>query len=218
MQRLTGGTGLGLYSLSNRIQALKGSRGLRFQKDGKQGSVFRFTIPYRPDYQDYLHSSGDSTNAPPPMSKINATQASDPQTIDQRVRFLVVDDSPSMLKVVSRANSNKKYDAETADNSSAGLDRLKKGYKTHDFDFVLMDLQMPVMDGIEAVRRYREYEAAHAAECRILGSNSIEVNDAQQPSTIVDRDASLSPQYDGLRTCREVVIIGMSANPDDDTR
>ena len=98
------------------------------------------------------------------MSKINATQASDPQTIDQRVRFLVVDDSPSILKVVSCANSNKKCDVETADNGSASLDRLIKGYKTHDFDFVLMDLQMPVMDGIEAVRRYREYEAAHTAE------------------------------------------------------
>ena len=77
---------------------------------------------------------------------------------------------------------------------------------------------MPVMDGIEAVRRYREYEAAHTAECRTLGPNSIEVNDVQQPLTVVGSDASLSSQSDGLRTCRELVIIGMSANSDDDTR
>ena len=218
VQRLAGGTGLGLYSLSNRIQALKGSRGVRFREDGKQGSVFWFTIPYRPDYQDCLHSSGDSTSAPTPTSKIAVTPASDTHTINQRVRFLVVDDSPSILKVVSRALGNKKYDVETADNGSAGLDRLIKGYKTRDFDFVLMDLQMPVMDGIEAVRRYREYEAAHTAECRTLGPNSIEVNDAQQPLTVVGSDASLSSQSDGLRTCRELVIIGMSANSDDDTR
>ena len=218
VQRLAGGTGLGLYSLSNRIQALKGTRGVRFREDGKQGSVFWFTIPYRPDYQDCLHNSGDSTSAPTPKSKISVAPASAAQTIDKRARFLVVDDSPSILKVVSRALSNKKYDVKTADNGSAGLDRLIKGYKACDFDFVLMDLQMPVMDGIEAVRRYREYEAAHTAKCKTLSLNSVQSIDPQQPANHLDSEVLLSPQHDGLRARRELVIIGMSANSDDDTR
>jgi signal transduction histidine kinase len=49
VQRLAGGTGLGLYSLSSRIHALQGSRGVSTRKDGKQGSTFWFAIPYRPD-------------------------------------------------------------------------------------------------------------------------------------------------------------------------
>ena len=40
VQRLAGDTGLGLYSLSNRIQALMGSRGLRFREDDKQVGYF----------------------------------------------------------------------------------------------------------------------------------------------------------------------------------
>jgi signal transduction histidine kinase len=48
-QRLAGGTGLGLYSLSKRIEALNGSFGVSNRKDGKQGSLFWFSIPYRPD-------------------------------------------------------------------------------------------------------------------------------------------------------------------------
>jgi CheY-like chemotaxis protein len=48
-QRLAGGTGLGLYSLAKRIETLKGTYGVRKRDDGKQGSCFYFSIPYRPD-------------------------------------------------------------------------------------------------------------------------------------------------------------------------
>jgi CheY-like chemotaxis protein/signal transduction histidine kinase len=48
-QRLAGGTGLGLYSLSKRIDAVGGYYGVKKRKDGKEGSLFWFSIPYRPD-------------------------------------------------------------------------------------------------------------------------------------------------------------------------
>jgi CheY-like chemotaxis protein/signal transduction histidine kinase len=48
-QRLAGGTGLGLYSLSKRIDALGGRYGVKKRADGKEGSLFWFSLPYRPD-------------------------------------------------------------------------------------------------------------------------------------------------------------------------
>ncbi|RYH20407.1 response regulator, partial [archaeon] len=48
-QRLAGGTGLGLFSLANRVQALGGKCGVSRRRDGGEGSMFWFTIPYRPD-------------------------------------------------------------------------------------------------------------------------------------------------------------------------
>ena len=48
-QRSAGGTGLGLYSLAKRIEALGGKCGVRNRSDGQQGSVFWFSFPYRPD-------------------------------------------------------------------------------------------------------------------------------------------------------------------------
>lgn len=48
-QKLAGGTGLGLYSLAKRIEALGGSYGVNERTDGEKGSIFYFTIPYRPD-------------------------------------------------------------------------------------------------------------------------------------------------------------------------
>lgn len=231
VQRLAGGTGLGLYSLSNRIQALNGTRGVRSRQDGKQGSLFWFAIPYRPDFQEYSQSSVDSTSSSTPAShlrrSVNAgststsvTQPSVAQphstcTMNQRLRFLIVDDSPSILKVLSRALVSKKYDVETADNGSAGLDRLIRGHETRDFDFVLMDLQMPVMDGIEAVRRYREFEAKEVARRR--NRDFIECIDTLQPSGSLHLSVP-SSHDDGTRTATQIFIIGMSANSDDDTR
>ena len=51
-QRMTtGGTGLGLYSLKKRIEALGGNCGIKNRRDKKEGSRFWFTFPYRPDYE-----------------------------------------------------------------------------------------------------------------------------------------------------------------------
>lgn len=48
-QRLAGGTGLGLYSLAKRVEALKGEYGVNKRSDAKNGSIFWFSFPYRPD-------------------------------------------------------------------------------------------------------------------------------------------------------------------------
>ena len=50
-QRMTtGGTGLGLYSLRKRIEALGGTCGIKSRHDKREGSCFWFTFPYRPDF------------------------------------------------------------------------------------------------------------------------------------------------------------------------
>ena len=56
-QRLAGGTGLGLYSLAQRIDALDGFYGVRARDDGIHGSVFWFAIPYKADTVTSLHNS-----------------------------------------------------------------------------------------------------------------------------------------------------------------
>ena len=48
-QRHAGGTGLGLYSMYKRMEALGGDCGLKPRSDGRPGSAFWFSFPYRPD-------------------------------------------------------------------------------------------------------------------------------------------------------------------------
>ena len=63
----------------------------------------------------------------------------------------------------------------TADNGNQSLERLKLA--RHSFDLLITDLQMPIMDGFESVRRFREYERTHLSlqagysPLLILGNN-----------------------------------------------
>jgi CheY-like chemotaxis protein len=236
VQRLAGGTGLGLYSLSSRIHALQGSRGVSARMDGKEGSTFWFAIPYRPDPN--VQNNDDSAHPlttpqlgilPAQSSSVDMDSTSeDPcvnitgtESVAESVsvavtnrRFLVVDDSPSILRVVSRVLTNKNYLVETADNGSAGLDLLIDQFESRHFDVVLMDLQMPVMDGIEAVRRYRVYESAQNESLFQYHSQS----------TITDSSSTLEPFPSPINPSnittngRRLFIIGMSANSDGPTK
>ncbi len=69
-QRLAGGTGLGLYSLAKRIEALKGHYGVRHRRDLKHGTLFWFEFPYRPD-----SFSANLSKSPPPR-EVSASSVS----------------------------------------------------------------------------------------------------------------------------------------------
>ncbi|WP_246109231.1 hybrid sensor histidine kinase/response regulator [Vulcaniibacterium gelatinicum] len=71
-------------------------------------------------------------------------------------RVLLVEDNPVNLLVAQRLLNVLGLDCDTAVNGEAALMRMRDGH----YDLVLMDCQMPVLDGYTATRRWREYEAA----------------------------------------------------------
>ena len=190
-QRMAGGTGLGLYSLSKRIEALEGSCGVSSRSDGSQGSMFWFAVPYRPDMSAATVICTDNNDG----CLTPSTAASDQDLFVEPLRILVIDDSISILKVTSRLLKMNGHTVETAGNGYVGLERLKKGSDTGDFDMVLTDLQMPVMDGIETAKRFRAFE--------------------QDRSCIEMADQNHGVSRKGNS---RLMIVGMSANADDGSR
>jgi CheY-like chemotaxis protein len=92
---------------------------------------------------------------------MSPSPASDPAGAPQRgaLRVLVVEDDPNSRKVLIHALDRMKAELTVAENGQQAVE----AFRTGPFDVVLMDLQMPVMDGYAATREIRAHESRSGA-------------------------------------------------------
>jgi len=148
--RVYGGTGLGLVLSQRLARALGGDLHLKWSEPGK-GSIFAFTVDI--GSRDELSEIGMRTEVNILASGADhrvvhgATAWTDP--ID--IHVLLVEDAPDNRVLVSRFIKAAGARVDCVDNGLEGVMSALSGK----YDLVLMDIQMPRMDGFEAVRLLR---------------------------------------------------------------
>jgi hypothetical protein len=133
------GSGLGL-SISRSYAEMLGGRIWVESREG-EGTTFYFTIPYIPVSEEkYLIENAD-------FAENKAVQIT-------RLKVLIVEDdeiSYSLLKRVIQKISNEVVHSVT------GVEAVEACRNNPDFDLVLMDIRMPVMNGLEATQQIRQF-------------------------------------------------------------
>lgn len=158
ISRKYGGMGLGLSIAKSYTQALGGK--IWVDSNPGKGSTFYFSIPR-------INNNG--------LEELNISIDDLSTTNLENMRILVVEDEEANFLYLNELLSDLNAEIVHAMNGREGVEMAR----SNDYDLILMDINMPVMDGIEATRRIRKFNQTVPIIAQTAYNSSENMNDAK---------------------------------------
>ena len=146
------GTGLGLSLVKEMVQQMNGS--IACESCENKGTTFTVTIPLQVDTNYH-----EPQNEQPPRVDLTGK------------RVLLVEDNALNREIAQYMLEEEGMAVETAENGQTALEQFAQSQPGH-YDLVIMDVMMPVMDGLTATRSLRALDRPDAKTVPIIGMSA----------------------------------------------
>lgn len=148
------------------------------------------------------HPSPPPLNPATPCLQEQAGAKGPRRAVGSQYHVLLVDDNKINLQLLVMFMKKCGYTYEEAENGQEALDKFKEAYlpgphctgieSARQFDFVLMDISMPVMNGLEATRHIRDFERENELDrTNIIALTGLASADAQRDAKAAGVDVFL---------------------------